>query len=70
MSYIKFLKLTTKDDVQINIPFDKLIKGESIITVVRSGIRIADIFGTQIEYDGNIYSPGIEKCLAYFTIKE
>ena len=70
MRYVKFLRIETKDGIEWNIPFDLIRIGQCIITVIRSGITVAEFYGGKLEFKNRIYSPENERCLAFFNIKE
>ena len=70
MRYVKFLRIETKDGLELNIPFDLMRIGQYIITVISSGITVAEFYGGKLKFKSRIYSPEKERCLVYFDIKE
>ena len=70
MRYIKFLRIETKDGLELDIPFDLMRIGQYIITVIRNGITVAEFYGGKLKFKSRIYSPEKERCLVYFDIKE
>ena len=70
MRYVKFLRIETKDGLELDIPFDLMRIGQYIITVIRDGITVAEFYGGKLKFKSRIYSPEKERCLVYFDIKE
>ena len=70
MRYVKFLRIETKDGLELDIPFDLMRIGQYIITVIRNGITVAEFYGGKLKFKNRIYSPEKEMCLVYFDIKE
>ena len=70
MRYVKFLRIETKDGIELNIPFDLIRIGQCIITVISSGTTVAEFYGGKLKFKNRIYSPEKEMCLVYFDVKE
>ena len=70
MSYVKFLRIETKDGIELDIPFDLLRIGRCIITVTWKGMTVAEFYGGKLKFKNRIYSPEKEMCLVYFDVKE
>ena len=70
MRYVKFLRIETKDGIELDIPFDTLRIGEHIISVINNGITVAEFYGGKLKFKNRIYSPEKEMCLVYFDVKE
>ena len=70
MRYVKFLRIETKDGIELDIPFDLMRIGQYIITVIRNGITVAEFYGGKLEFKSRIYSPEKEMCLVFFDIVE
>ena len=70
MRYVKFLRIETKDGIELDIPFDTLRIGEHIISVINNGSTVAEFYGGKLCYLKRIYSPEKEMCLVYFDIVE
>lgn len=70
MRYVKFLRIETKDGIELDIPFDLIRIGQCIITVISSGITVAEFYGGKLKFKNRIYSPEKEMCLVYFDVKE
>ena len=70
MRYVKFLRIETKDGIELDIPFDTLRIGEHIISVIKSGSTAAEFYGEKLCYLKRIYSPEKEMCLVFFDIVE
>lgn len=70
MNYIKILKIETKDEIEVDIPFDTIRIGEHIISVISNGNIVAEFYGGKLCYLKRIYSPAKEMCLVFFDIVE
>ena len=70
MRYVKFLRIETKDGIELDIPFDLIRIGQCIITVISSGVTVAEFYGGKLKFKNRIYSPEKEMCLVYFDVKE
>ena len=70
MRYVKFLRMETKDGLELNIPFDLIRIGQCIITVTWRGMTVAEFYGGKLKFKNRIYSPEKEMCLVYFDVKE
>ena len=70
MRYVKFLRIETKDGIELDIPFDLIRIGQCIITVTWRGMTVAEFYGGQLKFKNRIYSPEKEMCLVYFDVKE
>lgn len=69
MRYVKFLRIETKDGIELDIPFDLTRIGRCIITVIWRGMTVAEFYGGKLKFKNRIYSPEKEMCLVYFDIK-
>ena len=70
MRYVKFLRIETKDGIELDIPFDTLRIGEHIISVINNGSTVAEFYGGKLCFLKRIYSPEKEMCLVFFDIVE
>ena len=70
MRYVKFLRIETKDGIELDIPFDLIRIGQCIITVTWRGMTVAEFYGGKRKFKNRIYSPEKEMCLVYFDVKE
>lgn len=70
MNYIKILKIETKDEIEVDIPFDTIRIGEHIISVIRNKSIAAEFYGGKLCFLKRIYSPEKEMCLVFFDIVE
>ena len=70
MRYVKFLRIETKDGIELDIPFDLIRIGQCIITVISSGTTVAEFYGGKLKFKNRIYSPEKEMCLVYVDVKE
>ena len=70
MRYVKFLRIETKDGIELDIPFDLIRIGQYIISVTWRGTTVAEFYGGKLCYLKRIYSPEKEMCLVFFDIVE
>lgn len=70
MNYVKILKIETKDEIIVDIPFDTLKIGEHIISAISNKSIVAEFYGGKLCFLKRIYSPEKEMCLVFFDIVE
>lgn len=70
MNYVKILKIETKDEIIVDIPFDTIKIGEHIISVISNKSIVAEFYGGKLCFLKRIYSPEKEMCLVFFEIVE
>ena len=56
MRYVKFLRIETKDGIELDIPFDLIRIGQYIITVISSGITVAEFYGGKLKFKNSLCS--------------